>query len=78
MKRIASETIERNARKPRKDVLGFATFAAFAFLIFVPLVAQQPPAATPPADPDKVDEGIPVTSALVRQKCESCHRAGPH
>ncbi len=40
-------------------------------------VAQQPPAA-PAADPDKKDEGIPVTSALVRQKCASCHRADDH
>jgi quinohemoprotein amine dehydrogenase len=38
------------------------------------LLAQQP---APPAstDDDKKDEGIPVTSALVRQKCAGCHRA---
>ena len=40
--------------------------------------AQQTPAPTPPAaeaDGDKKDEGIPVTSDLVKQKCSSCHKA---
>src|SRR5882762_7099620 len=31
--------------------------------------------AAPAADPDKKDEGIPVTSDLVKQKCASCHQA---
>ena len=58
-----------------------AAFAAFALFAFAPLVAQQPPStptsATPSAtaDADKKDEGIPVTSPLVRQRCGSCHRA---
>jgi quinohemoprotein amine dehydrogenase len=56
--------------------------AAVAFLAMCPfgitclttaLFAQQPPAAAP--DDDKKDEGIPVTNALVREKCSSCHRA---
>lgn len=38
------------------------------------LLAQQP-APPPSTDDDKKDEGIPVTSALVRQKCAGCHRA---
>jgi quinohemoprotein amine dehydrogenase len=39
--------------------------------------AQQQQAAAPPqqADSEKKDEGIPVTSPLVRQRCGSCHRA---
>src|SRR5713226_6168972 len=73
-------SFEHKARKGRKERTFFsAGVAVFAFLVICPLtlalIAQQPPAATPPADPDKKDEGIPVTSALVRQKCESCHRA---
>ena len=35
--------------------------------------ASQPPSANP--DDEKKDEGIPVTSELVRQKCSSCHIA---
>src|SRR5438105_10843202 len=50
--------------------------APFAFAALTAgLVAQQPPASAPAADPDKKDEGIPVTSALARQRCSSCHRA---
>jgi quinohemoprotein amine dehydrogenase len=38
--------------------------------------AQQPPAPAPTTDDQaKQDEGIPVTSSLVRQKCASCHHA---
>jgi quinohemoprotein amine dehydrogenase len=44
-----------------------------------PRAAQQPPASPPSAaaaaDPDKKDEGIPVTSDVVKQKCASCHSA---
>ena len=36
---------------------------------------QQPPAATPASTPDSKDEGIPVTSDLVTQRCSSCHKA---
>jgi len=52
-----------------------AVFAACAFL--ASLEARQPPStASPPAsDAEKKDEGIPVASALVRQKCASCHPA---
>lgn len=43
------------------------------------LAAQPPPTPPQPAaatdDDAKKDEGIPVTSELVRQKCSSCHRA---
>jgi quinohemoprotein amine dehydrogenase len=41
--------------------------------------AQSPQPSPPPAaatgEDAKADEGIPVTSDLVRQKCSSCHRA---
>src|SRR5438132_294057 len=48
-------------------------------LLVVPLVlgaaAQQPPSPEPRApSPDAKDEGIPVTSDLVKQKCSSCHK----
>ena len=51
----------------------------FAFVL-VPAIlgGQQPPASSPEsrvANPDAVDEGIPVTSDLVKQKCSSCHKA---
>jgi quinohemoprotein amine dehydrogenase len=68
--------------------ISLAGFAAFAFLLVGPsgfaglagaLLAQQPPpaAAQPEAADDdaKKDEGVPVTSQLVRQKCSGCHRA---
>jgi len=42
-----------------------AGFAVFAFCVGIPLLAQD----------EKKDEGIPVTNALVKQKCELCHRA---
>jgi len=51
----------------------FAAFVLFAVLATIRLVAQQAPATS--TDGDKKDEGIPVTNALVRQKCASCHRA---
>ena len=34
-----------------------------------------PGAAVPASDDDKKDEGIPVTSDVVRQKCSACHKA---
>lgn len=40
-----------------------------------PRDAAQATAPTASSDDDKKDEGIPVTSALVRQKCSSCHTA---
>ena len=43
----------------------FAGFMVFAFCVGIPLLAQD----------EKKDEGIPVTNALVRQKCAGCHRA---
>jgi len=46
-----------------------------AVVLFVaPAFALQPP-ATPANDAEKPDEGIPVTSTLVREKCSGCHRA---
>jgi len=59
-------------------VVVLALVALGAFL--PPLLAQQPPAppapqATPTPDAEKKDEGIPVTSPLVRQRCGSCHHA---
>src|SRR5947207_6848799 len=61
-------------KRTRVFCAGFAVFAVIAvFALSVPL-AQQPP-QPPPSDDAKKDEGIPVTSALVRQKCASCHRA---
>jgi quinohemoprotein amine dehydrogenase len=76
MKRVADVPVERNARKARNERSGLAVFV---FLLICPfalaLIARQPPASTPSADPEKKDEGIPVASALVRQKCSSCHRA---
>ena len=54
-----------------------AGFATLAILCICPLglalLAQQPPPAA--VDPDRKDEGLPVTDALVRQKCSGCHRA---
>jgi len=49
--------------------LALAAFALFAFFAS----QQTPPPAS--ADAEKKDEGIPVTSPLVRQRCGSCHRA---
>jgi quinohemoprotein amine dehydrogenase len=51
--------------------------SAFIWMTAVGFAQQPPPAATPPAaavDDAKKDEGIPVTSDLVKQKCGSCHR----
>jgi len=54
----------------------FVLLAPLVCALSVSLIAQQRPSPAPPApDPDKKDEGIPVTSPLVRQKCGSCHRA---
>jgi quinohemoprotein amine dehydrogenase len=45
-------------------------------LVPAALGGQQPPAPeSRPPNPDAVDEGIPVTSDLVRQKCGSCHKS---
>jgi quinohemoprotein amine dehydrogenase len=54
----------------------FAIAIVSAFASSVPS-AQRPASTSPPpvADEDKKDEGIPVTSQLVRQRCGSCHRA---
>jgi quinohemoprotein amine dehydrogenase len=66
-------------KKGRVFAALFGGIAIFAFLGTSAHLAQQPPASTPPAaapaDDEKKDEGIPVTSDLVRQKCSSCHRA---
>ena len=46
--------------------------------IAAPRAAQQPAAAPPQAataDVEKKDEGIPVTSDLVKRKCGTCHKA---
>src|SRR5438093_982817 len=58
----------RSSRARRR---GFAIMKRLIFLaplafaaLTAGLVAQQPPASAPAADPDKKDEGIPVTSAL--------------
>ena len=62
----------------------FACVCALLFLSAVMFAAQPPPAPPqpiPPQPPAAVDddakknEGVPVTSDLVRQKCASCHRA---
>jgi len=52
----------------------FAVFAVLALFAVIPLLAQRP-ASSPADDAEKKDEGIPVTSELVRQKCGSCHHA---
>jgi len=66
-------------RKGRAPIFAWGLFSAFALLAIGPLahrlLAQQPPASPPSADREAKDEGIPVTSALVRQRCSSCHRA---
>ncbi len=58
----------------------FATWMAVfasAWMTAVAVAQQSPPPAQPPAAADeaKKDEGIPVTNALIRQKCGSCHSA---
>src|SRR5919201_4011338 len=61
----------------------FGLLLADAFILVVsvsPMRArgQQPTAASPDtktSNPDAVDEGIPVTSDLVKQRCSSCHKA---
>ena len=72
-------TTNRHPRRSSGARLLTAWVAACAFLVFCPLVyalfAQQSPPPTAVADEDKKDEGIPVTNALVRQKCGGCHRA---
>ncbi len=60
-------------RRFTHGTMSLAALAALALCVNVALVAQQPPPAA--AGEEKIDEGIPVTSALVRQKCASCHRA---
>jgi quinohemoprotein amine dehydrogenase len=63
-----------NARSiaPGIAVATLLVICPFALALF----AQPPAAGTAAADDkDKKDEGIPVTNALVRQKCSGCHRA---
>ena len=71
----AETTVARTARGRRPRVAGLA---AGLFLLICPLglalLAQQTTPA-PAADEEKKDEGIPVSNALVRQKCGGCHRA---
>ena len=59
--------------KPVSWIVAFV----FAWLAAVAIAQQPPPPAQPaPADEDaRKDEGIPIASALVREKCASCHRA---
>src|SRR5262245_52895626 len=57
----------------KRLLLAFIVFpVAFAGARQTPAPSPSPPAA---ADPDKKDEGIAVTNALVKQKCWSCHKA---
>jgi quinohemoprotein amine dehydrogenase len=79
--RAELERKDRTARKEEPYSLIVAVFALSAVCAF-PLLAQQPPPPAPAspqpaaaADAEKKDEGIPVTSPLVRQRCGSCHRA---
>jgi quinohemoprotein amine dehydrogenase len=52
----------------------FGLLLAFTLIPAI-LGGQQPPAPeSRPPNPDAVDEGISVTSDLVKQKCASCHR----
>src|SRR5712692_9488048 len=45
-------------------------FSVLGLVVLLPLSA-----AAQTDDKDKKDEGIPVTSELVKQKCSSCHKA---
>jgi quinohemoprotein amine dehydrogenase len=65
-------------KRPIKRIALLLTLLSLAW-IAVPRASQQPatpaqPAAAVSGD-DKKDEGIPVTSELVRRKCSSCHKA---
>jgi quinohemoprotein amine dehydrogenase len=81
MNSLASKTAERTGRHARKVVWCLASVMIFALSVTVaPIAQQRPPAASPPPaasgdDAATKDEGIPVTSQLVRQKCGTCHRA---
>jgi quinohemoprotein amine dehydrogenase len=74
-------TVDQTVVRRRRDrkPMAAAVAAALILLIFplgFELVAQQPPAPRPnAADDEKKDEGLPVTNALVKQKCGGCHRA---
>src|SRR5947207_1835926 len=54
-------------------------FGVLLTLALAPVVlGGQQPASSPesrPPNPDAVDEGIPVTNDLVKQKCSTCHKA---
>lgn len=73
--RLKPDTTYGPERKARKAISWLSGFAALAFLVMPALLAQQTPAPVAAADEDKKDEGLPVTNALVRQKCSGCHRA---
>jgi quinohemoprotein amine dehydrogenase len=54
----------------------FASVLPVMFAVFTGAVLAQQGSAPPTAsESEQKDEGIPVTSALVRQKCSGCHRA---
>jgi len=45
-------------------------------LVARPRAAQQPPLSSPPAmTEEKSEDGLPVTSDLVKRKCSGCHHA---
>jgi len=73
---IADEIAPRRIRDRRSVAAAVAAVFLLIFPLAFELLAQQTPAPRgPAADEDKKDEGIPVTSALVKQKCGACHRA---
>src|SRR4051794_32698532 len=74
--------------KQRSTTISLAGLATCALLLAAPIgmaaaagawLPAQPPSPSPQStaaeDEAKKDEGIPVTSQLVRQKCAGCHRA---
>ena len=75
LKPDTTDALERKGRRARKTLSWLAGFAALAFFVMPALLAQQTPAPVAAADEDKKDEGLPVTNALVTQKCSGCHRA---
>ena len=53
----------------------YCCLLVFCACVCVARAQQPPPVATTTVDDAKKDEGIPVTNALVRQKCGTCHRS---